>query len=235
MDKELQELIRQSSLFKGVSPEVFSQVMEAGFLRSVEEDGYFFMQGDHATHAYVLVEGRVKMIQITPNGQQITLRIMTPGQTYGGIALLNPQTGYPATAQAVENSTALAWDTDQLRKLVEKEPSISINVMSLMHGYISELQERQKALVTDRVEQRIARILLKLAAQSGRKIDEGVLIDLPITRQDIAEMSGTTLFTVSRTLNEWEREGLLEIGRERVVIRNPHGLVSISDDLVERE
>jgi len=61
-----------------------------------------------------------------------------------------------------------------------------------------------------------------------------VLIDLPITRQDIAEMSGTTLFTVSRTLNEWERGGLLEIGRERVVIRNPHGLVSISDDLVER-
>jgi CRP-like cAMP-binding protein len=106
--------------------------------------------------------------------------------------------------------------------------------MGLMHGYISELQERQKALVTDRVEQRIARILLKLAAQSGRKIDEGVLIDLPITRQDIAEMSGTTLFTVSRTLNEWERGGLLEIGRERVVIRDPHGLVSIADELVER-
>lgn len=235
MDKEMQELVRQSSLFKNISPEVFSQVMEASLLRSMEEDGFFFMQGDPATHAYVLVEGRVKMIQITPNGQQITLRIMTPGQTYGGIALLNPQAGYPATAQAVESSTALAWDTAQLRKLVEKEPSISINVMSLMHGYISELQERQRALVTDRVEQRIARILLKLAAQSGRRIDKGVLIDLPITRQDIAEMSGTTLFTVSRTLNEWEREGLLEIGRERVVIRDPHGLVSISDDLVERE
>lgn len=234
MEKEVQELVRQSSLFRDVSPEVFTQVLDASVPRSVEEDGFFFMQGDPATHAYVLVEGRVKMIQITPNGQQIVLRIMTPGQTYGGIALLNPQAGYPATAQAVENSTALAWDTAQLRELVEKEPSISLNVMGLMHGYISELQERQKALVTDRVEQRIARILLKLAAQSGRKIDEGVLIDLPITRQDIAEMSGTTLFTVSRTLNEWERGGLLEIGRERVVIREPHGLVSIADDLVER-
>jgi len=234
MEKEVQELVHQSSLFRDVSPEVFRQVLDASVPRSVKEDGFFFMQDDPATHAYVLGEGRVKMIQITPNGQQIVLRIMTPGQTYGGIALLNPQAGYPATAQAVENSTALAWDTAQLRELVEKEPSISLNVMGLMHGYISELQERQKALVTDRVEQRIARILLKLAAQSGRKIDEGVLIDLPITRQDIAEMSGTTLFTVSRTLNEWERGGLLEIGRERVVIRNPHGLVSISDDLVER-
>jgi len=233
MDTEIQELVRQSSLFTEVSPDGFKQVIEAGVLRSIEEDGFYFMQGDPATHAYVLVNGRVKMIQITPNGQQITLRIMTPGQTYGGIALLNPRAGYPATAQAVEDSTALAWDTQHLRQLVEKEPSISLNVMSLMHGYISELQERQKALVTDRVEQRIARVLLKLAAQSGKKIDEGVLIDLPITRQDIAEMSGTTLYTVSRTLNEWDRGGLLEIGRERVVICEPHLLVSIADDLAE--
>ena len=230
----MQELVRQSSLFKNIRSDVFVQVLESSVPRSVEEGGFFFLQGDPATHAYVLVEGRVKMIQITPNGQQITLRILTPGQTYAGIALLNPRAGYPATAQAVENSTALAWGTAHLRELVEKDPSISLNVMSLMHGYISELQERQKALVTDRVEQRIARILLKLAAQSGRKIDEGVLIDLPITRQDIAEMSGTTLYTVSRTLNEWERSGLLEIGRERVVIREPHGLVSIADELVER-
>lgn len=234
MEKDLQEIVRQSNLFKDVDPDIFTQVMDASVPRSVEEDGFFFLQGDPATHAYVLVEGRVKMIQITPNGQQITMRIMTPGQTYGGIALLNPQAGYPATAQAVEDSTALAWNTARLRELVEKDPSISLNVMGLMHGYISELQERQKALVSDRVEQRIARILLKLAAQSGRKIDEGVLIDLPITRQDIAEMCGTTLFTVSRTLNEWERGGLLEIGRERVVIRDPHRLVSIADELVER-
>ena len=234
MDNDLRELVRQSNLFKNIKPDVFNQVMETGVMRSIEEDGFFFLQGDPATHAYVLVEGRVKMIQITPTGQQITMRIMTPGQTYGGIALLNPRAGYPATAQAVEDSSSMAWDSAHLRELVEKDPSISLNVMGLMHGYISELQERQKALISARVEKRIARILLKLAAQSGRKIEKGVLIDLPITRQDIAEMSGTTLFTVSRTLNEWERSGLLEIGRERVVIREPHGLVSIADELIER-
>ena len=229
----MQDLIRRSSLFKEISLDVFTRVLDVGALRSVEEDGYFFMQGDSASHAYVLVKGRVKMIQITPNGQQITLRIMTPGQTYGGIALLNPQAGYPATAQAVENSTAMAWDTADLRSLAKLDSSISLNTMQLMHGYITELQERQKALVTERVEQRIARILLKLAAESGRKVDNGVLIDMPLTRQDVAEMSGTTLFTVSRTLSEWERNGLLEIGRGRVIIREPHGLVRISDDLVK--
>ena len=235
MKYEIKELVRQSSLFKHASPAVFSQVLEVGVQRSVEGGGFFFIQSDPATHAYVLLEGRVKMLQITPAGLQITLRIMTPGQTYGGIALLHPKSGYPATAQAVEDSTAMAWDTDHLRELVKQDPSISLNVMNLMHGYISELQERQKALLTDRVEQRIARNLLKLAAQSGKEIEAGVLIDIPLTRQDIAEMSGTTLFTVSRTLNEWERDKILEIGRERVVICDPHRLVSIADDLVDRE
>lgn len=234
MSKDIRELVQRSSLFQNVSPEAFEQVLATGLPRSVEEDGYFFMQGDPATHAYVLLEGRVKMLQITPSGQQITLRIMTPGQTYGGIALLKPDDGYPATAQAVENSVAMAWKTAHLRELAAKEPSISLNTMQLMHGYIVELQERQQALVTERVEQRIARVLLKLAAQSGKKVAEGVLIDMPLTRQDVAEMSGTTLFTVSRTLNEWERSGLLKIGREKVIIREPHGLVRLADDLVDK-
>jgi CRP-like cAMP-binding protein len=232
MDEKTQQILRSSSLFKDVSPQSFEQVQEMGLLRSVEEDGFFFMQTDPATHAYVLVEGRVRMIQITPNGQQITLRILTPGQTYGGIALLNPAEGYPAAAQAMKNSTAIAWDTTHLQKLAESEPSIPLNAMQLMHAYITELQERQKALITDRVEQRIARILLKLAAQYGKKVEAGVLINFALTRQDIAEMSGTTLFTVSRTMKEWERQGILKIGREKVCICEPHGLVRLADDLV---
>lgn len=233
MNHDFMEIIHQSSLLKGISPQGFDQAVKIGVLRTIEEGGYFFIQNDPATHAYVLVQGLVKMAQITPTGQQITLRMMTAGQTFGGIAMLNPSTGYPATAHALENSTAMAWDTKQLRLLAEKDSAVSLNTIELMHIYITELQERQKALVTERVEQRIARILLKLAADSGRSIEEGILIDMPITRQSIAEMSGTTLFTVSRTLNEWERSGLLEIGRERVIIRDPHGLVRISDDMVK--
>jgi CRP/FNR family transcriptional regulator, nitrogen oxide reductase regulator len=233
MDKKVQEIVRQSSLFQDISPAGFERALAFGIPRAVEEGGYFFMQGGPATHAYIVITGLVKMVQITPNGQQITLRMMTPGQTYGGIALLGPQDGYPATAQAVEDSTAMGWNTAHLRQMAETEPSIAFNTMQLMHGYILELQERQKALTTERVEQRIARTLLKLAAESGKKVEDGVLIDMPLSRQDLAEMTGTTLFTVSRTLTEWERSGLLKIGRERVVVRNPHGLVRIADDLVK--
>lgn len=232
MDAEIIELVRTSSLFREINTESLDLALASALQRSIEDDGYFFMQGDPATHAYVLVQGRVKMTQVTPNGQQITLRIITPGQTYGGVSLLNPDLGYPASAQAAQDSVALAWDTRSLRALVAKDPTVSFNVMKLMHGYITELQDRQSALTSEKVEQRIARTLLKLAAQSGRKVAEGILIDIPLSRQDVAEMTGTTLFTVSRTLKVWERQGLLYVGRERVVIREPHGLVRIADGLL---
>lgn len=233
MNAQFKELIEKSSLFGHVKPETVAYAITEGVLRSMEEGGFFFLQGDPTTHAYVLLTGRVKLIQVTPHGQQITLRIMTPGQTFGGIALLQPADGYPGTAQAMENSTAMAWNTEQLRKWASSDSSLPFNTMQIMHGYILDLQERQAALTSERVEQRIARSLLKLAAQSGKKVEEGVLIDMKLTRQDVAEMSGTTLYTVSRTLSEWERAGLLHIGRERVIIRDAHGLVRIADDLLQ--
>ncbi|PWH17660.1 MAG: Crp/Fnr family transcriptional regulator [Anaerolineae bacterium] len=223
------ETVRKSSLFRTLRGESFAVLMENGVLRSVEEEAFFFMQGEPATHVYVLCEGRARMVQYTPNGLQITLRLVTPGQTFGGVALLQPSSGYPVTAQAMQDCLAIGWEARFLQMLAEKEPSIALNTMQLMHHYIVELQERQQALSAARVEQRIARTLLKLAAQAGRKTEAGILIDFPLTRQEIAEMCGTTLYTVSRTLNEWERKGLLDIGREKVILLQPHGLVEIAE------
>jgi CRP/FNR family transcriptional regulator, nitrogen oxide reductase regulator len=104
-------------------------------------------------------------------------------------------------------------------------------MMQLMTGYIQEMQERYHELATERVQQRIARVLLRLAAQSGRKMQDGVLIDLPFSRQDLAEMAGTTIYTVSRVVSAWEKQGLVSTGRERVTITNPHGLVRLAEDL----
>ena len=225
------EILRQSDLFAGIGPETMDAVLASSISRAVEEDGYFFFQGDPATHVYILLAGRVKLLQVTPAGQQVIMRVLTPGEAFAGIALLRPKAGYPLSAQAVEDSTALAWEAPTLRALAEKDPAISLNTARVISGYMTEVQDRYRELATEKVERRIARTLLRLAAQSGRKVAEGVLIDIPLTRQDIAQMTGTTLFTVSRTLSEWERQGMLSIGRERVVIKEPHALVTIAEDL----
>jgi CRP/FNR family transcriptional regulator, nitrogen oxide reductase regulator len=221
----------ESTLFAGVSPAGLETALAKSLTRSVEEDGFFFMQGDRATHVYLLVEGRVKLVQVTPGGQQVIMRVLTPGEAFAGISLLKPKATYPVSAQAVADSTALAWEAQTLRDLTTAEGALSINTGKVIAEYMTEVQDRYRELVTEKVERRVARTLLRLASQSGRKITEGVLIDIPLTRQDIAQLTGTTLFTVSRTLSEWERQGLLNIGRERVIITNPHGLVRIAEDL----
>ena len=94
-----------------------------------------------------------------------------------------------------------------------------------------ELQDRYRELATERVERRVARALLRLARQTGTRTQEGVLLDLPLSRQDLGQMTGTTQYTASRILSGWEHKGLIVTGRERVVIRDPHGLVIIAEDL----
>ena len=103
--------------------------------------------------------------------------------------------------------------------------------MRIMAGQIREFQNRVRELSTQRVERRIARTILRLARQSGRKTEQGVLVDLPLSRQDIAEMTGKTLYTVSRVLSDWEKRGLVQSERQQVIITHPHGLVSLAEDI----
>ena len=106
-----------------------------------------------------------------------------------------------------------------------------INFVRFLTERLHDMQRRYEELATQQVEQRLARVLLRLVTRTGRRIEQGVLIDVRLTRQDLAEMTGTTLFTVSRVLNRWQKAGVIRAGRQRVVVLHPHGLVSIADDL----
>jgi len=221
--------LRQVSVFQNATDDDLKLITQHAIERSIEEGEFFFFQGDPAIYFYILLSGRAKLMQSNPTGQQVNLRTINEWQMFGALGAVRENATYPATAQALEQSTALAIKSDYLRELMQTRPYLSLDLMRLMTTYIQEMQERYRELATEKVERRIARALLRLAAQMGTKIEGG--IELSFTRQDLAEMSGTTLYTVSRVLSEWERQGLVETGRERVVIRNPHGMVSIAEEL----
>jgi CRP-like cAMP-binding protein len=113
---------------------------------------------------------------------------------------------------------------------VEKFPALAVNTLQTVGSRLQESHTRVVEMSTQQVEQRIAHALLRLAKQSGRKVERGVEIDFPISRQDIAQMTGTTLHTVSRTLSGWEQRGLIESGRQRIVLREPHRLMVLADE-----
>lgn len=217
-------------LFTGLERGVLESIVRAAAERRCEAGGFFFFQGDAADSIFLLVRGRIKLMQNSADGQQVLMRAAAAYTLFGAVALAQ-LSAYPVSAQAAEDSAALAWPKRALMEFVQQEPRLAMNAITLMAAHVQEFQDRFRQMATERVERRLARTLLRLASQSGRKIPEGVLIDLPLTRQDLAEMTGTTLYTVSRTLKQWEELGLVISARERVVIVFPHGLVSIAEDL----
>jgi CRP/FNR family transcriptional regulator, nitrogen oxide reductase regulator len=220
--------LRQVGVFQNATDEDLKLIAHNAIHRSIEEGEFFFFQGDPADYLYVLISGRAKLTQINSAGQQVNLRTISEWQLFGALGAVRENALYPVSAQAMEQCTALAIESTYLHELMQTRPYLSFDLMKLMTGYIQEIQERYRELATEKVERRLARTLLRLTAQMGVKNADGG-IELTFTRQDLAEMSGTTLFTASRVLSEWEKRGLVESGRERVVIRNPHELVQIAE------
>lgn len=227
--------VRKVAVFKAATEEDVRAIARLGITRGVEQGAYFFFQGDVADYFYILLDGHAKLCQLGRDGQQVNLRTLAPGQLFGAIGVVEPGATYPACAEAVEESTALAVESAAFREMVAARPHLQFGLMRLMTGYIQEIQQRFRELATERVEQRIARALLRLASQCGRKVPQGVLIEQLASRENLAEMTGSTIYTVSRTLSAWEKEGLIATGRERVTLTEPHALVRIAEDLSLRE
>lgn len=223
-------LLNQVPLFKSLPDAALKAVEEAGHVISVDEDTYLFYQDDPVERIYLLTQGRVKLAQLSPDGQQVIMRVATPWMIIAAISLVEGAL-YPVTAQAAETCQLVYWSQAEMLALMTRYPELALSALRVLAGHVREFQDRYRELATERVERRLARTIIRLATQTGRKTDEGVLLDLPLTRQDLAEMTGTTLYTVSRILSQWETQGLVQAGRERVLIRFPHGLVRIAEDL----
>lgn len=226
---EIQHL-SQAPLFVDIPGSAMQAVIALAHAQAIEADSFLFYQDDPVERIYVVTSGRIKLAQLSPDGQQVIMRVATPGVLIAAISLVEGAV-YPVTAQAAEDSQVLYWTQAEMLGLLGRYPSLALNALRILAGHVREFQDRYRELATERVERRLARAILRLASQVGRKTDEGVLLDLPLTRQDLAEMTGTTLYTVSRILSQWESQGLVRVGRERVVIRWPHGLVRVAEDL----
>jgi CRP-like cAMP-binding protein len=189
-----------------------------------------FRQGAPAQLFYVLRQGRVKLTQLTADGQLVLIRLVVHGEAFGGVAALGQRT-YPVSAEAAEDSVALSWTGRTMDRLLRAHPQLAINFIELLTERLHDMQARYEELATEQVEQRLARMLLRLVQRAGRRVEGGVLVDVRLSRQELAEMTGTSLFTVSRILTRWQQAGVIETRRQRVLVRHPHGLVSIAESL----
>ena len=217
----------RTKLFGGLGVEELDTVAALATPRVVRAGQALFRQGGEPTHLHLVAEGRVKIWQQTGSGASLTIRFMEPGDVPGCVAVFR-RIPYPATATAVLDSKLLTWPWARVGELLERHPRIAANAVEVVGIRTEEMLHRMREFATEPVERRIARALLRLSGQAGRRVGTGVEIGFPLSRQDIAEMTGSTLYTVSRTLREWERQGLVVSGRQRVVVRDPSRLGEIA-------
>ncbi|MGD0335219.1 MAG: Crp/Fnr family transcriptional regulator [Xanthobacteraceae bacterium] len=221
-------VVEHLSLFSELGgAEIDALLSEARAVRFAK-GAHVFEQGGEAHAFYVLLHGHLQAVKTTPDGQQIVMRYVSPGEVFG-VAMAIGVSAYPATAIAVVESVALCWPSAAWPRIAARYPSLVASTLQTIGQRLQDAQTRIIEASTQEVERRVAHALLRLAQQAGRKIERGIEIDFPISRQDIAEMTGTTLHTVSRILSAWEKRGLVASGRRRIVIRDAHQLFVVAE------
>lgn len=221
-------VVRALSLFDKMSDADLDRLLNHATARRVPQGEAVFEQGQEARCFFLLLHGRLKVTQVTEDGQQIIVRVVHPGDLFGFARALQ-RSDYPGTAIAAAESVALSWPTDLWPSFVEQNPRLAVTAMQTIGQRLEEAHTRIREMSTQEVERRVAHVVLRLSQQAGRQEENGIRIDFQISRQDIAEMTGTTLHTVSRILSAWEAKGLVEGGRQKLLVRDPEGLALLAD------
>ena len=225
----LSQLFSAFAPFRGMAADDVADIVSRGRIHSVPKDRPVFEQGLDATAFYLLVEGYVRVVKVQPDGEQVVLRYFPAGELIGIAPAMNLKV-YPATAIAAIDCVVMAWPSRLWDEFGSAHPMFLANVLRTVGTRLQASQERLIEISTKRAEQRVAFALLHIGETVGRPKGGGFTIDFPISRQDIAEMTATTLHTVSRLLAEWERAELVSLGRQRVAVLATKELARLTAD-----
>jgi CRP/FNR family transcriptional regulator, nitrogen oxide reductase regulator len=168
-----------------------------------------FWEGDAPNWFFIIAEGRIKVTKMTSSAKEIILSFFGPGEMFGEVAVFENRP-YPATTQTISEARLIGIRRADLINFLLKHPEISLKIISILSGRLRESQNRLRDLAGERVEQRLARMLLMLAAKLGD--------NLPFTRQELSDMAGTTTETTIRILSQWKDRGIIRSVRGHIII-----------------
>lgn len=217
----------RARLAQGLDEAAVDQLAGQARVRRFATGARIFNQGDTDARAHIVLSGAVRITQSGPDGGHVLLRFIPAGELFGALAIFHNRR-YPGDATAAVDTVEASWAEAELLQLIQAWPQLSLNLIRIVGERLQEAQDRVRELSTQRAEQRIANTLLRLARQAGVKTCEGISISTPLRRLDVAELSGTTLYTASRILTGWAKEGLVETTRLQVALRRPEKLEALA-------
>lgn len=200
------DVLRQVPLFASLTDEQIAAAATWFHAETFAPDIMIFLEGDPADRLWVVAEGQIKIVKHTSDGQENLLEVITPGEMFGGAALLLAT--QPATAVAMTATLALSIERELYLQLIRQYPDIALRIIHLLADRLQAAM-KMRALAVERVDVRLANILLKLCDKVGQPAEEGMRINLPLSRQDLADMTGTTIETAIRVMSRFRKDGLV--------------------------
>jgi CRP-like cAMP-binding protein len=217
----------QPAFFAGILAADYATIVSAARPRLFSRGEMLYIKGETVRYVCLLSSGVVKIAQHGRGGSEVILRLGTPGDVLGAAGLF--ATGkHDTTAQAFRSCKVLVWEERSFRNLAERFPILHQNIARILEQDLLELAERFRELATERVSLRVARQLVRLKDKIGRPV--GGSVEIGLSREELARMTGTTLFTVSRLLSGWEACGMVRPSREAVTICNLELLRSVCEE-----
>ncbi len=221
------DLICACPLFAGLPYNVCEELGRRARPRFFARDEMLYIQGSPVRNVALIRSGSVKITQLCPNGNEVLLWMYGVGNVIGALSE-SISREYTCSARAVDKSTALVWDYAAFQGLMQQCPQFSENASQILTSRLNELEERFREVATEKVARRVANALLRLLKHVGKKVPGGVEVSL--SREELAQMTGTTLFTISRVLSRWGEMGFVRPKREAVVVCDAQRLALADDD-----
>jgi CRP-like cAMP-binding protein len=210
--------LRPSLLFSGMSEDDCAHIASAAVRRTFARRETLFTQGQEVRNLILLQSGNVKHTQVSPDGDEALIRISSSGDIVC-VTGLSSMRCHTCCGRATEACRALVWEHDQVQNYLALYPRLGVNMTRILASQLSELEERYREVATERLTRRLALLLLRLSKQMGKQSGNGTQILL--SREEIAQMAGATIFSISRMLSRWSEQGLILTPREAVIVCDP--------------
>ena len=219
-------LVRRSPLFAGLTASECREIVSAAHEKHFARRQTIFVKGDLVQQVILLTSGAAKTVQFTASRAEVILGLRGPGELVGTVGL-RPQDRHHSMAQALVPSSALVWDAAVFEAFSQRSMHLRCNITHILCQQLHELEERYREIATEKVAARLSLQFVRLIPRVGRRVDGG--IEIRLTRKELAQLTGTTLFTVSRLLSGWNQRGIVRTHREAVSVHNFEALAQLSE------
>lgn len=226
LDRRL-AILHQLPFFSGLSDQAIAEINALFREQGYETGDTIYFTGDPAARLYVVAAGKVKLLRHAPTGQEVLLDLLIPGDFFGSLPMLGEDT-YPDTAQAHTVCCALTITGEAFQRILQQYPQVSLALLEIVSHRLREAREIIHQLSAAPVESRLAATLLKLADKLGEEHDGELILQLPLSRQDLADMTGATVETTSRIMSQFRKQNLIRSGRGWVAITDRERLSVIT-------